>query len=193
VTIATSKTDARHAGTAWVTLAKSETVYDDTYGWPTESRAWSDASTVAVTTRTYDAAGNVLTIKKPEQQGTSKVQTFVYDTNGRFALDVINELGHVVHQTWDAGTGQRLSTLGPAYQMFTCPNGSGSCARYEGETLVTDGLGRTTSRSIALGNDLVKTQVETIAYDDVSIPNRVTHNRLVDAGGVWSTVTTEPA
>ena len=117
---------------------------------------------------TYDATGQVRTIKKPNQvkAGSDAATSLEYDPYSLFVTATTNELGHVVNQEWDYGTGQVVRTTGP--------NPS------EEAISEIDGFGRVTELSVNI--DGVLTTVAEITYADDESPLRVSRTSHVSAG-----------
>ncbi len=170
-----------------VTLTRESTTYDPR-GLPTHSYAHTGASTYAHTQRTFDAAGNVLTIKRPVQfaNGTNNLATIAYDAFGLYPATTTNELGHVVFEKHDVATGVTTRREGPNKRTPTrcvLP----PCIVYAPEEWKLDGFGRVVEHRVATdaatGNGYVLTPVEWFGYVDGAATTRRTE-RARDLDGV---------
>ncbi|HEY5946692.1 MAG TPA: RHS repeat-associated core domain-containing protein [Kofleriaceae bacterium] len=126
-------------------------------GQPAETYAWLTPFTFARTTRTFDALGNVLTVRKPNQAAstTPKVTTFTYDDQKLFVAKTVNELGHTVFDFHDVGTGALVRREGPSYGVPPCVTQLCSTLPvYKPEEWSVDGFGRTIQHRVALDSTM---------------------------------------
>ena len=187
VLVERTRFDERTADGTFQTHGDTRTTYDDA-GLPIRTDAWQDASTVATTKRTFDAAtGNLLSVTKPEQAaagGSGRSTTVTYDEHALFVAKSVNELGHVALTRYDTATGKLIDRRGP--NTVSLPGGGKAWQR---ETWRYDGLGREIAHAVALDDDASGYTLDTVSkvvYLDSQLPRRVRTERLRDVGGsVW--------
>lgn len=118
-------------------FARSRTIYD-AVGNPVESHVFTNDSDFAVTTKSFDAFGNLVSTTTPNQnlEWWPLESTIAYDAFNLYPELVTNELGHQTQSFFDLGSGIALETRGPL-------EADGRLV----ERTRFDGLGRTLERS----------------------------------------------
>ena len=154
----------------------------DTLGRPERTDVWVSADTVATTLRTFDGAGNVLTLRKPEQvtRGVMTASTTTYDSHGTYVASHTNELRHRIELTHDPGTGALLRRQGPnAIRVKGTPV-------WQTERWTVDGLGRPVEHFVSRDEPsagYVETLIERTMLPSAAQPNRLVEERLQDLVG----------
>lgn len=162
---------------AWTgMISHTQHLYDAVGRTENETRVWQNASVYGATVRTFDpATGNLLTVQKPKQVGTSAKTTYTYDTHELYTASTTNELGHVVFAEHDVATGALKRSLGP--------NIIGGALEETSHTL--DGLGRVIETRTTLEGAFggyAQTLVAKTTYDDLVQPQLVRDKQLIDVG-----------
>ncbi len=195
--------------TLWLTKGRTETTYDSA-GLPIRTDAWLDEATFATTLRSFDGAGNLLTVIKPEQiydpsPPLSPKTIITYDEHRVHPVSTINELGHIAFDFFDVGTGAETLRIGPnkADRIQQCGTGGCLCSMnptctvkvWDIETWIIDGFGRVTEHRVSVDHPTLgylQQAVDRFTYVDLAIPNQVTEQHLKDYGGAeWLTTTRE--
>lgn len=182
-------TSAVRADDRWTTY--EWWVHDPTYRVPLEHHrlfAWEEGSWAkrAITKSEFDmATGLVRTTRAPRNELTGQVESYKYDSTGRFVTTTTNELGHAVDRSYEPGTGAVLTVRGPG--AYSC---GASCVNYQQSWTDVDGLGRPTAGwvnvEVAGNPSWQKTQTSRTVYTDSVIGDartKVVSESLIDYGG----------
>ncbi|HTJ44261.1 MAG TPA: RHS repeat-associated core domain-containing protein [Kofleriaceae bacterium] len=185
----------RKASTSTFELAKTATSYDAA-GMPIDSAviiADGIITIAAHTQRTFDANGNVLTIKRPKivASGGTQVTTITYESWGVYPWQTTDEVGHLVKETHDMGTGAMSHREGPSKRTWIGTCGGGipcKMSQLEPEEWSYDGLGRVTQHRIAIdptppAQGYTLTPSEWFSYYASASTNYTLTQRLRDIGG----------
>jgi RHS repeat-associated protein len=178
-------------------LARTNTIYDAS-GLPTDDYVYTTGTTsgAAHTIRTFDAqTGAVLTVKRPNAVVSGGLPASTdYDANRLFVAKSSDELGHVITEQHDLGTGALIRREGPNKRTWSLKCANPPCAvitALQPEEWSVDGYGRVTEHRVATDpptgtNGYALAAIEKVAYDDAHVPNRRTSAALRDlGGGVW--------
>jgi len=175
--------EERRASPTGTPLSRTSIVYDVT-GLPIDTYVYTTGLLVEAsrTTRTFDATGNVVTVKRPNlvAAGSASVTTTIYDANRLFAVQTTNELGHVVYEKRDLGTGTLLRREGPRSRTWTPKCATPPCGTlmaYQPEEWSIDGFGRVTQHRVATDaptGGYALAPIEWIAYGDGPASVRIT-------------------
>lgn len=169
--------------TTLTTLARTR--YDlDSRGHRLQTRVSTSDTDELVTVRTFDAAGNEWTVRRP---GQALVSTTDHDAFELYPATVTNEAGHVVKTQYDVGTGVLVRREGPASRTYAPCTGCANVTVYAPETWTIDGRGRVLSHAVAAepasGGGYATVVVDEHVYDDAALPTKITHRTKVDWAG----------
>jgi hypothetical protein len=149
-------------------FSRSRTVYD-VVGNPVESHVFMNGTDFAVTTQSFDTAGNLVSTTTPNQnlEWWPLESTIDYDAFQLYPELVTNELGHQSQSFFDLGSGVALETRGPIQ----------AAGRLVAKTKI-DGLGRTVERSrgVVKGTNSTVRAVFKASYVDSGTPTVTTQN-----------------
>ncbi len=171
-------------------VARTRHLFDALGKVETKTDVFLDETYYVRTQRGFDmTTGNLLWIQKPQQFKTAGPKTtFTYDPRKLFVVTTTNEKGHVVYADHDRATGAVLSARGP--NSKSCGS---SCTKLEETRTTIDAFGRAIEGWVSIDdpvNGYVLSLVSRTTYDDLTSPQKVTEEKLIDFGGSnW--VTTE--
>ncbi len=127
----------------------------------TNESVWNNSSTWHNTYYTYNAYGNLLTVKNPR----GYITTYTYDSKYLYPATSTNPKSYSTSSSYDYGSGQISS--------YTDENGGTSQTSY-------DGLGRVLTVSVPNPSTGALTTLSTTTYNDSSVPNSSTTTTTVD-------------
>jgi len=149
--------DERRGAVGGLLLARTATTYDDATGLPIDTAVVTVDGIVtwaAHTARTFDPqTGNLLTTRRPNAvaSGSGAVTSVAYDANKLYVARTADELGHVVKETRDVGTGALVRREGPDnfHWKESCDGHACVFTAYKPEEWTIDGLGRVVGHRVA--------------------------------------------